>query len=158
MKLAELKEEVYESWLFHHSLNDAIAQPEKFKSEIRQYGDLRRKATWIQALCRLEALNIYDSCLDAHKLIAIQFNLSPGSRMYPYRHQLFDEFLAIPEALALLKMGLEQLFSSDFTTEERREARGFFAMVAEQSAGGNVEREPTELSRRIAELTRAATG
>lgn len=158
MKLAELKKVAYQHWQFRHEIGRAIVRPEQFETEIRQYGDLRRKSTWVKALCRLEALNILESCLDAYELITIQFNISPDDREYPYRHQIFEEFLALPGALDALKLGFEQLFSSDFTTTEREEAREFFAMVAEQSAGRGIEREPTELVGRIAELAATAAG
>lgn len=158
MKLSELKEKVYEHWEFRYQIRRAIIQPENFKPEIRQYGDLRRKTTWVKALCRLESLNIFESCLDAYELITIQFNISPSDPEHPYRHQIFEEFLAIPEALDLLKAGFEDLFSSDFTTEEREEAREFFEMVREQSPGRGVEWQPTELAGRIAELAGVAAG
>ena len=157
MKLAELKERTYRQWEFFHSVNRAVIQPKDFKAEIRQYGDLRRKSTWVKALCYFEALNINYCCLDAYELITIQLNLFPGDEMYPYRHQLFEEFLATPDALEMLKTGFEQLFSSDFTQEEREEAHGFFAMVEEQSAGRRIEREPARLAGRIAELAGATT-
>ena len=158
MKLTELKEKVYEHWEIRYQIRRAIIQPENFKPEIRQYGDLRHKATWVKAFCRLKALNIFESCLDAYELITTQFNIFPEEPEYPYRHQIFQEFLAIPESLDLLKAGFEDLFSSDFTTEEREEAREFFAMVEEQSPGRRVEREPVELVGRIAELAGVAAG
>ena len=156
MTLAELKKKVRWLWEARHWIDGASVQPENFESEIRQYGDLRRKSTWVEAMCRLKARNTFDCCLDAYELITIQFNIFPEEPEYPYRHQIFEEFLAIPEALELLKTGFEQLFSSDFTTEEREEARGFFAMVEEQSARRRIEREPTELIRQVAELAGAA--
>ena len=133
-------------------------QPENFKPEIRQYGDLRRKSTWVKALCQFCALNHFECLLDAYELITIRFNFFPNDPRYPYRHQIFEAFLTIPGALDLLKTGLEQLFSSDFTTEEREAARGFFAMVEERSPGRSIEREPAQLAGQIAELAIAATG
>lgn len=46
MKLAELKQRVYESWECLSSYNSAVIQPENFKLEVRRYGDLRCKTTW----------------------------------------------------------------------------------------------------------------
>ena len=158
MNLAELKKQVYLYWQDRHEICRSVVQPENFKAEIRQYGDLRRKATWIKAYCMFRAINTRDCCLDAYELITIQFNIFPEDPEYPYRHQIFDEFLALPDALELLKTGLEDLFSSDFTTEEREEAHEFFEMVREQSPGRGVEWQPTELAGRIAELAGATAG
>lgn len=158
MKLSELKKAVYEHWELRCFANDAIVQPENFKPEIRQYGDLRRKSTWVKALCQFCALNHFECLLDAYELITVRFNFAPDDPRYPYRHQIFEAFLTIPGALDLLKTGLEQLFSSDCTTEEREAARGFFAMVEEQPPGRRVEWEPAQLVGRIAELAGATAG
>ncbi|MGB7444124.1 MAG: hypothetical protein WA919_23915 [Coleofasciculaceae cyanobacterium] len=52
---------------------------------------------------------------------------------YELRYQILEEFLTIPGAFELIEMGLEQLFSSNFTQQQRKRASGFFELVAEQS-------------------------
>ncbi|HEY9658128.1 MAG TPA: hypothetical protein V6C65_06725 [Allocoleopsis sp.] len=130
MKITELKKRVFEQWQRHCWFNQAVIQPELFKSEVRsQFGDLRRKATWEAALCRYLALNAEIGLLDAYTLITRTFNYTPDRWDYPYRLVVFEEFLTLPDSVELLRTGLEQLFSADFTPQERREANGFFELV-----------------------------
>ena len=133
MKLRELKEKVYEAWESLSSYRGCLILPENFKPEVRAgFGDLRRKSTWIKALARFEALNAAHDCLDAYTLILNSFNFTPDRWDYEYRLLIFDEFLMIPGAIDLLKLGLEQLFSASFTDTERNEAHGFFELVSGQ--------------------------
>lgn len=133
MKLPELKEKVYQAWKRLNTWKGGVVmQPENFKPEVKTFGDLRRKDTWVKALARFEATNAYQSCLDAWSLILHSFNFAPDRWDYEYRHAIFAEFLLYPDALDLIKLGLEQLYSIDFTQREREEAHGFFELVAEQ--------------------------
>jgi hypothetical protein len=136
LKLADLKHRVYQCWENLSSFNGALVQPEQFKADVRkQFGDLRRKQTWINAYCQYTARNSLDVCLDAWTLIRYDFNFTPERWDYELRHQILDAFLAIPEGAELLKTGLEQLFEDTlFTPEERSEANGFIRLVAEQQA------------------------
>lgn len=45
MKLKDLKKRVYRVWECLSDFNDALIQPENFKSEVRYFGDLRRQST-----------------------------------------------------------------------------------------------------------------
>jgi len=130
MKLPELKVRVYESWKSLNTFKGVLAQPDNFKPEVRSFGDLRRKATWIKALARFQAVNSYKACLDAYGLILNDFNFTPARWDYEFRYEILDEFLMIPDGMDLIRLGLEQLLSSTFTPEEREEAHGFFAMVS----------------------------
>ncbi|HBB35047.1 MAG TPA: hypothetical protein DDZ80_27250 [Cyanobacteria bacterium UBA8803] len=132
MKLAQLKQKVYEAWEFLNTYKGRVLQPENFKLEMLSFGDLRRKDTWVSALARFEALNAYHNCLDAYMLILNDFNFTRDRWDYEYRHQILDEFLMIPDALDLLELGLEQLLKEPFAPENRREASGFFELVEEQ--------------------------
>lgn len=156
MKLNELKQRVHEAW---EELNTwkggVVMQPENFKPEIRTYGDLRRKDTWSKALARLRALNSWKGCLDAYSLILYDFNFTPDQWDYEFRHQILEEFLYIPGALDLIKLGLEQLYSADFTPKEREEAHGFFELVAEQQARRGL---PINDIRRLAGVSQSAKG
>lgn len=112
MKLNELKQKVYTAWEFLSGYRGCIIQPENFKLEVRQFGDLRRKDTWIKALARFEALNASHDCLDAYNLILQTFNFTPNRWDYEFRYVIFDEFLMIPGGLELIQLGLEQLLST----------------------------------------------
>jgi hypothetical protein len=130
MKLAELKQQAYEAWECLSTFKGAVVQPQNFKAEVKQqFGDLRCKQTWVKAVARFTARNCYDACLDAYSLILYDFNFTPERWDYEYRHLIIEEFLAIPGALELIKLGLEQLFSSTFTSQEREQAHGFFELV-----------------------------
>ena len=147
MKLRELKSKVYEAWEFLSGYRGCVVLPENFKAEVRkEFGDLRFKETWIQALARYEALNAFHDCLDAHALIRHTLNFTQDRWDYEFRHRIFDEFLRIPRALDLLKLGLEQLMSDSFTPSDRREADGFYQLVAEQQGG---DRLPVEFVGRL---------
>jgi len=134
MKLLELKQKVYYAWERLNSFKGILAQPERFKVEMKEFGDLRRKDTWTKAIAQFEALNAYKSCLDAYVLILNDFNFTPERWDYEFRYQILDEFLMIPDGLELIRLGMEQLFSSTFTPQEREEAHGFFELVAEQQS------------------------
>jgi len=141
MRISELKQQVYEEWHRRHWYNQAVCTPtvavrdEVFKHEIRTYGDLRFKSTWIKVLARFSALNSYEACLDASNLILYDFNFTPDRWDYEFRHQVVEEFLMLTRSLDLIKLGLEQLFSDTFTQEERSQANGFLKLVQEHSRG-----------------------
>ena len=136
MKLPEIKRRTRQAW---ESLNawkgGVVLQPENFGQEVKSFGDRRYKKTWIQALCRFEAMLSYKSCLDAWALISISLNFTPDRWDYEYRHQILDEFLMYPDGVELIREGLEQLFSSDFGPQERENANGFFQLVGEREGG-----------------------
>lgn len=130
MKLPELKHRTEEAWKDLHEAYGALATG-ACKDEVRaNFGDLRRRDTWIRALASFEARFHHAACLDAWSLITHSFNLTPDRWDYEIRHEFFEAFLQLPDGLELLKMGLEQLFAN-FTAEER-ECNGFLELVAEQ--------------------------
>ncbi|MEO0706806.1 MAG: hypothetical protein AAF050_14220 [Cyanobacteria bacterium J06649_5] len=133
MKLLELKTRARDTWNTLNSWKgDGVLQPENFKCEVASFGDRRRRDTWIKALCRFRAMLAYKSCLDSWALLTITFNFRPDRWDYEYRHQILDEFLMYPDALEIIKGGLEDLYSKDFSNQEREEANGFFELVAER--------------------------
>jgi hypothetical protein len=83
MKLSELKQKVYESWILLNSFQGQLLATEQFKPEIRRFGDLRRKDTWIGALATFEAIKADRSCLDASILILYSFNFKRDRWDYP---------------------------------------------------------------------------
>lgn len=149
MNFASLKQLTYDFWLDVLHIRRVVIDPSQFKIELRnQFGDLRLRATWEKALARYYAQIIHDACLDACNLILYGLNFNPGDRLYPYRHAIFEEFLAFSDGLDMLKLGLEDIFQTDnFTTQERQEAKdnGFFELVREQSPGGSLNGRATEL-------------
>ncbi|MEO0759710.1 MAG: hypothetical protein AAFY78_22875 [Cyanobacteria bacterium J06648_16] len=133
MKLPELKERTRYVWEILHSWKgEPVESTDQFVQEIRSFGDRRFKRTWIKALCRFKAMLAYESCLDAWALLAISFNFSPDRWDYELRHQILDEFLMYPDSLEIIKAGLEDLFSDDFTPQEREQINGFYSMVEER--------------------------
>ncbi|NJN62583.1 MAG: hypothetical protein HC795_14640 [Coleofasciculaceae cyanobacterium RL_1_1] len=152
MKLQDLKSRVREAWEFLSSYRNCVVLREQFKAQIRQeFGDLRYKRTWEQALARYEALNIFHDCLDASYLVLHALNFVPERWDYEYRHQIFNEFLTISGSLELLKLALEQVLSNSFSTIEWSQAGGFYNLVAEQA--GREQRLPVELARRVPVLS-----
>ncbi|MBD2093235.1 hypothetical protein H6F67_25660 [Microcoleus sp. FACHB-1515] len=135
MRLQQLKQQVYEDWERRCWYNGAVIQPELFKLEVRTFGDLRCRSTWVRALCRFHALNVWEGCMDSWTLITLHFNFQSGCWNYEFRQQILDEFLTIPGAFDALKVGFEQLFDSDikFTTQEKEAGYGLLAMVGQQS-------------------------
>lgn len=136
MKLAELKQRTYEAWQLYCWFKQAMRQDELFKPEIReQFGDLRKRSTWENALIRFTALNAQVGLIDAYTLITDVFNFLPERWDYSYRHRIFEQFLTLPDGLDLLRAGFEELLSQDFTDQERTDAYGFFEMVRESGRG-----------------------
>jgi|GEM_PF-1773732 len=158
MKLTDLKANVQYLWANYTRLyGKAMIQAETFKPEIHQeFGDLRRRDTWEKAYWRYRALNSQIGLLDAHRLILSDFNFTPDRDDYEYRHQIFDEWLSLPDGLDLIKLGLEQVLSVDFTQQERAEAYGFFELVQERRGIGEFPGIPNEFAGNIA--TRAISG
>jgi hypothetical protein len=142
MKLPALKQRVWNTW---QSLNswkgELTSPPDSFVKEVKGLGDRRYKTTWIKALARFEAIITYESCLDAWSLILVHFNFTPNRWDYEYRHAILDAFLQYPDGLELIKTGLEQLFSNDFTPQEREEANGFYQLVEERA----IDQRPLQL-------------
>lgn len=134
MKLVELKQEVYELWERLSSYNGALIQPENFKPEVRYYGDLRRKTTWQRAYAAFLAQNIWDAGISEHNLIVVQLNFTPDRWDYELRHQVLEQFLAIPGGLEFIIRGLEEIFGSA-SKEDKECAYELLAMVSEQSGG-----------------------
>lgn len=110
MKLSELKVVTYETWSFLHELEDAVLQPENFKSEIRQYGDLRCKSTWEQAYVALEAATLKYPALENWQMIQMCFCRPDRAELINYNDQVLEAFLQFPDGLERIKDGLERLY------------------------------------------------
>ncbi len=132
MKLPELKKRVRRTWDILNRCHGIVLQPENFNKEMATFGDRRYKKTWVKALCKFEAMFAYKSCLDSWMLLTNTFAFRPDRWDYEYRHQIFEEFLMYPDALELIKSGLEDLFDKDFDIKEREKADDFFGLLEER--------------------------
>lgn len=130
MQLKQLKSVVYEIWQLIHKANRAVVQTEQFKPEMKTYGDLRRKATWEKALAVLWANAMFDTNSDNYTLVSVMLNPKPGGWEYEYRHQIFEQLLAIPGAIECIKNGLEQVYNyHDNPSDAEEECRAIFELV-----------------------------
>ena len=156
MNLTELKEETRYAWEDLNNDHGEILQPENFLPEIASYGDLDDKETWVKALANFEAIFYHRSCLDAWSLITNSFNFTPDRPDYEYRHEIFEAFLQFPDALDLIRLGLEQLYGPDFTPQEReQQSHAFFGLVKERIERGA--RLPAELTGQLPALAGEAS-
>lgn len=157
MKMQALKEATYQAWTKVNRFNGAIIQPENFSVEVKsRFGDRRYKVTWVKALAYFRAQASYDACLDAYMLVLNTFNFTPDRWDYEFRHDILDAFLMFPDGLELIKTGLEQLFSSDFTHKEQAEANGFLRLVEERGRQPGRERLPIGFDRRLSATVTSA--
>lgn len=134
MNIKQLKTYVYEAWVRLHTFNGAVVQPENFKSEVRRYGDLRKKSTWKKAVAAFRAQNFFDSNLDNYNLIIWHLSFPNNEWDYEFRYQIMEEFLMLPGGLECVINGLEQIFQYN-NTEDKEKANELLKMVAEQSTG-----------------------
>ncbi|ASC73669.1 hypothetical protein XM38_046410 [Halomicronema hongdechloris C2206] len=156
MKLLELKDKVWKAWKLFNDASGVITQEVTFVQDVKRFGDRRYKATWIRALAQFTAQASYESCLDAYMLVLDNFNFTTNRWDYEYRHEILDAFLAYPDALDLIRTGLEQLFSSEFAPREREEADGFFELVEERSQQPGRDGLPIRLDWRLPSTSSAA--
>lgn len=156
MKLPDLKEKVWKAWTLFNDASGVITQDATFIQDVKRFGDRRYKVTWIKALAQFTAQASYESCLDAYMLVLENFNFTTERWDYEYRHEILDAFLAYPDALDLIRTGLEQLFSSDFAPQERENADGFFELVEERSQQSGRDSLPVGLDRRLQATSSAA--
>ncbi len=133
IKLAELKQQVYNAWESLSIYNVALVQPENFKPDVRAYGDLRYKVTWQKAYAAFVARNIFDANTDNRSLITEQFNYTPERWDWELRYQILDQFLAISGGLDCIINGLKQIFDYPIDKEEQEIAYGVFALVQHHS-------------------------
>lgn len=136
MNLAELKEEVRDTWEDLQGTYADVVLPETFLPEIRKYGDLRKKATWEKAFVYLYTA-FFHRCagIEAYWYVTDFFNFTPDKRFYEYRHELFEAFLQYPDGLDIIKLGLEQLYRHTATQTENID--GFYRLVQEQRERAN---------------------
>ncbi len=110
MKLPELKQRVYQAWERRCWYNQSVIQPELFPSEIRQYGDLRYKTTWIKALTNNfplvnlttnSATEAVQQSYDRVAIFALIF-LLPSSLATLVKHKVFVPLFVYPNRLQVI--------------------------------------------------------
>lgn len=139
LRLKELKAKVYSIWEQVHTSQGALIQTQNFKSEMQSFGDLRCKQTWEKALAVFTAQVYWATNLDNTTLIKVMFNFQPQKWNYPYRYQIFEEFIAIPGAFDALEDGLEQIFGYYEPTVAKEKSRAFLELVqGESTASGTI--------------------
>ena len=156
MKLPEIKKRVRDIWNTLNEWDGVVLQPEQFNQEMKAFGDRRYKETWVKALCRFKAMLAIEGCLDSWALLTITFDFQPNDWDYEYRHRIFDEFLMYPEAVEIIKTGLEDIFHKDFDVQEREKADGFFRLLEEREGAARTIGLPTEFAGQFAGATIAA--
>ena len=156
MKLQELKEQVRYIWDCVNKWHGVVLQPENFDKEMKTFGDRRYKATWVKALCKFQAMLAMEGCLDSWALLTITFDFRPDRWDYEYRHGIFDEFLKYPEALEIIRTGLEDIFHKDFDVQEREKADGFFRLLEEREGSAGTLGFSTRFARQFAGARTAA--
>lgn len=139
MKMYALKDQVFKLWRKLNSWKGELTSPpQNYVSEICGYGDRRYKRTWINALCRLYSTWLYETTLDSHMLITHGLNFHESDSLYPYRHQILDEFLMFEDGLDIIRHGLEVVFTTDdFTTEEREDVKNNGVLRLLATGAGN---------------------
>lgn len=113
MKLAQLKQEVYECWEDLSRFRNALIQPENFRAEMRTFGDLRYKRTWQKAYAAFYAKNAWDSGITPHTAVAYVFNFTPERWDYELRQEIIEQYISIPGALEFIIEGLEEIYRSE---------------------------------------------
>ena len=156
MKLPEIKKKVRSIWNTLNEWDGAVLQPEQFDREMKTFGDRRYKETWVKALCRYKAMLAIEGCLDSWVLLTSTFDFQPDHWDYEYRHRIFDEFLMYPEAVEIIKTGLEDIFHKDFDTQEREKADGFFKLLGEREGSARTLGFSTGLAGAIPGVSTAA--
>ena len=131
MKLRELKTVAYETWSFLHELEDAILQPENFKTEIRRYGDLRCKATWEKAYVALEAATLEYPSLENWQMVQMCFCRPDRAELIDYNNQVLGALLQFPDGLERIKAGLDRLYYQPSEPGDQQDALHLIQRLSE---------------------------
>jgi hypothetical protein len=131
-KLKDLKDAAYQAWELFQRLesNTLLIQPEVFKKEARQYGDLRRKSTWEKVYIVLQANVIANPVLENGGMIQIYFCHPTSPELVEYNSLILEEFLKHPYALERIKDGLEQLFYQATEPADQEDAVIFLKRIS----------------------------
>lgn len=136
MKLQDLKDKTWETWLEWQDCACVVVQPENYKTDVRAFGDLRRKDTWKRALGTFLALAIARTCIDPVELVTLYLNPPPDDWAWEVRYETFEAFLNIPRGLDAVKAGLSAVFFQHQNPDlnEQEDVSGILELV-EATAG-----------------------
>jgi len=126
MKLQALKQEVCKTWEAVYQISDCLPTME-FKAEMRGYGDLRKKQTWVKALASLTVTMLMHSGMDGRGLLQLFFCHPCDRVLAEYNDAILDAFLASPDGLAAVKHGLEMLYYQPTQPGDRQRCLGLVA-------------------------------
>jgi hypothetical protein len=128
MKLHDLKTEVFASWELLNLVDGTPTVESLFKTEIRKFGDLRRKGTWKKAAVTLEARSILKG-MDNRDII--HYFCKPDTLLgKAYNQEILDEVLTDQEALEQLRDGLERLYATPFSSKDQEYAIAFLKRIS----------------------------
>lgn len=130
MKLNELKKASYRAWAFMQELEEIVVQPENFRQETRQYGDLRRRTTWEKIYAAFQAAVIANPVLEDSGMIQVYFCHPTSPELVQYNDLVLEEFLKYPTALERIKEGLEQLYYQPSEPEDQQDAMQFLERIS----------------------------
>ena len=129
MKLQELKQEILKTWETVYQISGTLPTTE-FKAEIRKYGDLRKKQTWINALASLTVTTLMHSGMDGRGVLQLFFCHPCDRVLAEYNDAILDAFLASPDGLAAVKYGLEMLYYQPTQPGDRQDALDFLKRIS----------------------------
>lgn len=140
LTLAELKLEAYGQWetlllertaynpcplSYEVSQLEAERFPyinEAFRSEMRKFGDLRRRDTWESAAIQLTAHGMAQGFLEPYQVLG--YLLSPNYMNCQIRQiygdRVIEAMLQFPEVVDLIREGLEQIYEDNIFQSERQ--------------------------------------
>jgi len=128
MKLAQLKEAAYRSWDAWNLIDGTELSAQPFTTEMRHYGDLRRKATWEQACIDLESKWLVHGLDNTDLIRYFQQPDTPIGKAF--NNQVLDAVLTHASALEQLKNGLETLYNSPISADDRSIAVQFLKRIS----------------------------
>ncbi len=128
MKIQELKAEVRSSWEVANLTDGTPTVDSLFKTEIRKFGDLRRKATWEAAAIALEARWLLGG---AENRDLVEYFCAPDTPVgLEYNQEVLDYVLAHKDGLERIKNGLESLYLTPITPNDREYALSFLKRIS----------------------------
>lgn len=116
MKLQELKDDVYYQW---QSLTDVLPglpelDFEQFKARVkRDYGDLRKRETWVSAFADIKARFLCATVLDDGQFLLEEFLLNSSARegWVDLRDRVISRLMEFPDACRSLAYGFWCVFT-----------------------------------------------
>lgn len=109
MKLQELKEETLGWWRHITEMRSFEPIVADFKTDVRKFGDLRYKSTWIKAHGAYFVEGVMQSMEGWNGIRDCLWCDHPSTK--EYFDDILEAFLQHPDGLEFLRTGLEQLYA-----------------------------------------------